>query len=152
MKRLAVGLLLVAAVAGCGGAKPHGEAPPYAYLTDVLVSSSTVRFEFRSPPLEIRKGYEPRTHLAECGSGKPIALRGAAYFIVHFQPASSAELNGEQVVFTYKGPKRLPGPGPVLEVVKMCDFEADLGWAIGLERRLPLHVARDGSAVTVSFG
>jgi hypothetical protein len=40
----------------------------------------------------------------------------------------------------------------VLGAAKSCDFEADLGWAIGLERRLPFHVSQDGAEVTVSFG
>jgi hypothetical protein len=53
---------------------------------------------------------------------------------------------------TYTGPRRIAGPGPVLETAKTSDFEADLAWAIGLERRLPLRVAQDGATVTVSFG
>jgi hypothetical protein len=40
----------------------------------------------------------------------------------------------------------------VLEVAKTCDFEADVGWAVGLSRRLPFDVSRDGSTVTISFG
>jgi hypothetical protein len=58
------------------------------------------------------------------------------------------------VVPTYKGPKRLrpEGPGAVREVVKVGDFEAQLDWAIGLARRTPYDVKRDGSRVTVTFG
>jgi hypothetical protein len=40
----------------------------------------------------------------------------------------------------------------VLETAKTSDFEADLAWAIGLVRRLPLRVAQDGATVTVTFG
>jgi hypothetical protein len=36
--------------------------------------------------------------------------------------------------------------------VKIGDFESQLDWAIGLARRMPFHVERDGSRVTVSFG
>ena len=79
-------------------------------------------------------------------------LKGTAYAVVHFTPAATADLEGEQVTRTYTGPPRLSGPGPVLETAKTSDFEADLAWAIGLERRLPLQVERDGSTVTVSFG
>ena len=79
-------------------------------------------------------------------------LKGAAFAVVHFTPAATADLDGESVRPTYTGPRRLSGPGPVLETAKTSDFEADLAWAIGLERRLPLHVARDGATVTVSFG
>jgi len=88
----------------------------------------------------------------ECGSGAPVRLQGAASLVVHFMPAASADLRGEQVVPTYTGPRRLAGPGPVLEAVKVCDFEADLGWAIALDRRLPVHVERDDNAVVVNFG
>jgi hypothetical protein len=150
MRRLAVGLLLAAALAGCGGSK-RTTPPEYAYLTAVHVTGSSVRFEFESEPAQVRARYEPRSQLSECGSGRSVPLHGAAFVVVHFQPAASAEIKGEKVVPTYTGPKRLPGPGPVLEVVKTCDFEADLGWAIGVERRLPLHVSQDGSTVTVSF-
>jgi hypothetical protein len=40
----------------------------------------------------------------------------------------------------------------VLETARMCDFEADLGWAIGVAHRIPLHLEHKGSTVTVSFG
>jgi hypothetical protein len=40
----------------------------------------------------------------------------------------------------------------VLEVAKTADFEADLAWAIGLERRLAVHVVQDGPTITVDFG
>ena len=154
MTRLAAGLLvaLAALSAGCGGAKHEASVPTNAYLTGVHVAASAVRFEFRSRPQEVAAAWKPAAQLSECGSGLPVRLRGHAFVVVHFRPAASAELKGEQVILTYKGAKRLTGPGPVLEVAKTCDFEADLGWGIGVQKRLPLHVARDGSTVTVSFG
>jgi hypothetical protein len=151
MRRLAVGLPLAVALAGCGGAQ-RDSTPANAYLTAVHVSSSSVSFAFTSAPEQVRAAYEPRTRLSECGSGRRVPLRGGAFVVVHFQPAASAKIHGEQVVPTYTGPKRLPGPGPVLETAKTCDFEADLGWAIGVERRLPLTVSQDGGTVTVGFG
>jgi hypothetical protein len=39
----------------------------------------------------------------------------------------------------------------VLETAKTSDFEADLAWAIGLERRLPFRVVRHGTTVTIRF-
>jgi hypothetical protein len=147
MRRLIVGLAVVA-LAGCGGG---GKAEPTtALLTDVTVEGQSVRFDFRSQPREVRTRYEPQ--VSECGSGAPVRLQGAASLVVHFTPAASADLRGEQVVPTYTGPRRLAGPGPVLEAVKMCDFEADLGWAIALDHRLPVHVERDDNAVVVNFG
>jgi hypothetical protein len=152
MRRLAAGLLIVLAVAGCGGSTKHDAVPENAYLTGVHVTASSVRFEFKSKPQAVAASWQPKSRVAECGSGMPVALRGRAFAVVHFRPAASAELQGEKVVLTYKGPKRLRGPGPVLDAARMCDFEADLGWAIGVERRIPLHVERDGSTVTISFG
>jgi hypothetical protein len=111
-----------------------------------------VAFDFRSAPSIVKASYQPKTRIAESGSGAPVPLKGKAYVVIHFFPAASADVQGEQVIPTYTGPKRLSGPGPVLETAKTSDFEADLAWAIGLERRLPLRVARDGTTVTVSFG
>ena len=79
-------------------------------------------------------------------------LEGAAYLMIQFQPAATAVADASSVTFTYTGPKRIEGPGPVLEVAKTSDFEADLAWAIGLESRLTAHVAQNGATVTVDFG
>jgi hypothetical protein len=140
-----------ALIAGCGGSK-HEAAPTNALLTGVHVGGKSVTFDFKSAPSTVKAAYQPKTRIVESGSGAPVPLKGRAYVVIHFVPAASADIQGEKVVVTYTGPKRLSGPGPVLETAKTSDFEADLAWAIGLERRLPLHVARDGAAVTVSFG
>ncbi len=152
MRRLAAGLLIVVAAAGCGSSTKHEAVPENAYLTGVHVTASSVRFEFKSKPQQVAASWQPASRVSECGSGMPVKLRGRAFAVVHFRPAASAEIKGEKVVLTYKGPKRLSGPGPVLETARMCDFEADLGWAIGVARRVPLRVERDGSTVTISFG
>jgi hypothetical protein len=138
-------------VAGCGGSK-HAAAPTNALLTGVQVSGKSVTFDFTSAPSTVKAAYQPKTRIVESGSGAPVALKGTAYVVIHFAPAASADVQGEKVIPTYTGPKRLSGPGPVLETVKTSDFEADLAWAIGLERRLAMRVAQDGSTVTVSFG
>jgi hypothetical protein len=151
MRRFPAALLLALVLAGCGGSDGRN-APEFAYLTGVHVDGTSVRFDFESRPQLVSMGYAQASQLRECGSGKPVELRGKAFVVVHFQPAATAELHGEKVVPTYTGPKRLRGTGPVLEASKSCDFEADLGWAIGLARKLPLRLVRDGSSVTVSAG
>jgi hypothetical protein len=148
--RWAIGVLLVAVLAGCGGGKKATTGN--ALLTDVKVEAESVRFEFRSDPREVKAAYQPAADVAECGSGAPVKLKGTAFVVVHFTPAASADIQGEDVVPTYTGPRRIAGPGPVLETAKMCDFEADLGWAIGLDHRRPLHVSQGDGTVTVSFG
>jgi len=140
-----------ALIAGCGGSK-HEAAPTNALLTGVHVGGKSVTFDFKSAPSTVKAAYQPKTRIVESGSGAPVPLKGKAYVVIHFVPAASADIQGEKVVLTYTGPKRLSGPGPVLETAKTSDFEADLAWAIGLERRLPLRVAQDGTTVTVSFG
>src|SRR2546427_10256007 len=152
MRKSAVALAAVALLAGCGGSQKQGSAQTTALLTAVQVERATVTFEFKSAPNDVRASYVPRSRLAESGSGKPVPLKGTAYLMIHFTPAATAEATASAVTFSYTGPRRIEGPGPVLEVAKTSDFEADLGWAIGLDRRLPSHVSRDGSSVTVSFG
>jgi hypothetical protein len=151
MRRLAVTLAALALLVGCGGSKQTSSEPTTALLTAVQVDRTKVTFEFKSAPQDVRASYVPRSQLAESGSGKPVPLKGTAYLMIHFTPAATAEATASTVTFSYTGPRRINGPGPVLEVAKTSDFEADLGWAIGLERRLRSHVSQDGSSVTVSF-
>ena len=152
MRKAAAALAAAALLTGCGGSKKQASGPTTALLTAVHVEGTTVTFAFRTAPQDVRASYVPRSQLAESGSGKPVPLKGAAYLMIHFSPAATAEATASSVVFSYSGPKRIEGPGPVLEVAKTSDFEADLGWAIGLERRLVPHVSQDDSSVTVSFG
>ena len=42
--------------------------------------------------------------------------------------------------------------GPFRNAVKICDFESDVAWAIGLTRRVPYLVERAGRTVTITFG
>jgi hypothetical protein len=151
MTRVALALLSAAVLAGCGGSKHAAEEGP-ALLTGIHVGARSVTFDFKSAPQQIKAAYQPKSRIVESGSGRPVPLKGTAYAVVHFTPAATADLDGENVRPTYTGPRRLSGPGPVLETAKTSDFEADLAWAIGLERRLPLHVAQDGATVNVSFG
>ena len=151
MRRLAVTLVLLALLAGCGGSTKTSSEPTTALLTTVRVDGTKVTFEFKSAPQHVTASYVTRSRLAESGSGKPVPLKGTAYLMIHFTPAATAEATASTVTFSYTGPRRIEGPGPVLEVAKTSDFEADLGWAIGLERRRPSHVSQHGSSVTVNF-
>jgi hypothetical protein len=138
VRRLVAAGALALCLAGCGGkAKPD-----QATLTAVEVRPRSVAFVFDSPPQTITHRYVPIRSIAECGSGRPLRPQGAAALVVIFMPA-----------LTEPVPKRfIMAAGPVREVARVCAFEAEVGWAIGLDRRLPLHVSRDGSTVTVSFG
>src|SRR5438094_5443543 len=141
MTKPAVALATIALLAGCGGSKKQSAEPATALLTAVQVERAKVTFEFKSAPRGVKASYVPRSQLAESGSGKPVPLKGTAYLMIHFTPAATAEATASAVNFSYTGPRRIKGPGPVLEVAKTSDFEADLGWAIGLDRRLRSHVS-----------
>jgi hypothetical protein len=129
---------IVLVLAGCGGSAP---APDHATMTDVRVGRSSVDFLFDSPVQRVAAAYA-RGGISECGSGAPVRPKGAAVLVVHFLPAQTQGL-----------PKRIVmASGTVRELWKMCDFEADVGWAIAVSRPARFHVSRAGTTVTVSFG
>jgi hypothetical protein len=128
--------------------------PKTALLTGVRASSDRVEFDFRSAPLQVKAAYVPKSDVRESGSGRHVKVAGSAFLVVRFSPAGGADLSGPTLRITYKGPRRLKPakPGPVEEVARISDYEADLAWAIGVDRRRPYHVARDGANVVVTFG
>jgi hypothetical protein len=151
MRRVVVAFALLTIIAGCGASK-HASVPTTALLTDVRAGGTSVSFRFRSAPQHVTWRYTPRARVAESGSGKPVEIGAPVVAVVHFTPAATAEPKGDSVALTYTGPRRLAGTGPIRDVVKVSDFEADVAWAIGLDSRLPVHVSREGATVTVSVG
>jgi hypothetical protein len=137
----AVVLLVVLLVAGCGGGGKRISAD-HATLTAVTVHESSVDFAFDVRPDQVKPAYAARASLAECGSGAPVRPSGSAFLVVHFQPAQSQGV-----------PKRIVMPsGQVLDVWKVCDFEADVAWAIGVSQKKSWDVSNQGSTVTITFG
>jgi hypothetical protein len=129
---------IVLALAGCGGS---ASAPDHATMTDLNVGRSSVDFVFDTRVQQVVAAYA-HAPIAECGSGAPVRPSGAAVLVVHFLPAQTRGL-----------PKRVVMPsGTVRELWKVCDFEADVGWAIAVSRLAPFDVSRDGTTVTVTFG
>lgn len=153
MRWFALAFATVLLLAGCGGSKRAG-VPEMALLKDVRAAPQDVVFEFESAPGEVRTRFRAPSRIVESGSGARVRLLGRAVLVVTFTPAATADLQGEKVVPTYTGPKRLRpgGAGPVREVVKVGDFEAQLDWAIGLARRTRFDVQRDGARITITFG
>ena len=85
-------------------------------------------FEFEGglPPADVRYVASD----SQCGSGQPVALKGAAVLRVRFMTAA-AHTDAGQVTF---GKQTVPGPGnTILEAKQSCDFEAVLTWAAGLK-------------------
>lgn len=122
-----------------------GSPAQVALLTDVTVAAQEgfdrVVFEFADdqvPGVEIAYAEGP---VLQAGSGEPIEVAGAAALEVRMEPASGVDLGGS-LEPTYTGPERVTARGTpvVTEVVRTGDFEANLSWAIGAERRVPYRV------------
>ncbi|MEO6121744.1 MAG: hypothetical protein ABIW46_07830 [Acidimicrobiales bacterium] len=109
-----------------------------AHLTDVRLGARSggdrVVFEFDPvvPGYKIDFATRPIT---EDGSGEEVAVKGEAVLEVRMENASSARLDGENVVITYKGPRRIMGQSTsiVTEAVLVGDFEGVLIWVLGLK-------------------
>lgn len=111
-----------------------------ALLLGIQVRATAVTFQFRSAPHAIHAAYDRRP-LRECGSGRSVPLRGRAHLVIHFTPAQTA--------LSFAKQRRLKGQGPFLELAKVCDFESDLGWAIGLDKQRAYRIERHGKWVTI---
>jgi hypothetical protein len=94
-----------------------------------------VVFQFRNRLPGYRVGYvEPP--LREDGSGNRVELAGDAFVVVRMEPASGFDLSVPEGKLVYEGPRRLKGAdagtSTVQELARVGDFEAVLGWAVGL--------------------
>lgn len=103
-----------------------------------------VVFRFESGLPGYRISYvRPPFH--EDGSGRPIRVAGRAFVFVRLEPASGYDLANNRA--TYLGPRRIPGAAhgmsAVREVVRTGDFEAVLGWVVGLGKRAGFRVLRE---------
>jgi hypothetical protein len=112
------------------------------YLTNISLGSDKCSakvlfgFEQQAPGPGYEVSYQSAdTAKVEDGSGNPIEIDGEAFLVVKLTPAMTAKIDGDQVTKTYTGPSRLPGTGPIAEVVKTGDFEGVVTWVIGLDRK-----------------
>jgi hypothetical protein len=140
VKRLALVVLLVLFVAACGAKQPS--VPTTALLTGIQVHARSIDFDFKTAPLAVSATYS-RARLISCGSGAVVPLRGRVHLVVRFRPA--------QTDLAFGAHRRLSGQGPFLELAKVCDFEADLAWAIGFDKQHAYRVERQGSRVTIQL-
>ncbi|WCO65528.1 hypothetical protein PO878_13575 [Iamia majanohamensis] len=77
--------------------------------------------------------------VTESGSGREVEVDGPALLRIHVAPASGYDLEAGEATFAAE---RVAGPGggPVHEVVRAGDFEADLVWVVGAEAETPFTV------------
>jgi hypothetical protein len=123
-----------------------GQSGVYTNLVDVRIGSHAgydrITFEFRAPKpnlggktgiprYEIRAARPPFSH---DGSGEPLAVSGNAFVSLVFHGATGYDF--EDYKATYHGPAVLRAGFDILrEAVRSGDFEATLGWVLGLERQ-----------------
>jgi hypothetical protein len=179
--RQAAFLALVIAATGCGktNAQSTAACAPLAdgtaakssatkptktmLLTDVKADSEPCadRVAFTFEPADEQLGYRVEYVPAEQaqtedGSGRHIDVAGKVFLVVRFEPASTADLSGENLRVTYNGPRTMMPTGMkyVRQVTKIGDFEAVLAWTIGLSGKRPFKVTSAGSPphLTVEIG
>jgi hypothetical protein len=106
-------------------------------------------FQFRGDGLPGYRVEYAEPPFAEDGSGNPISVDGKAFVVVRMEPASGFDLNTDEGQVVYKGPKRIDGStagtSVVQQLVRTGDFEAVLGWVIGLEEKVDFRVTTAGS-------
>jgi hypothetical protein len=137
---------------------PANENRETMYLTNVSLGSDKcsekVLFEFeeQAPGPGYEVSYQPAdTAKIEDGSGNPVEIAGDAFLVVKLTPAMTAKIDGDQVMKTYTGPKRLPGSDPVTEVVKTGDFEGVVTWVIGLDSERSFTTDASDSQLVVAI-
>lgn len=130
---------------------PDAAAPPVstpagterAHLTAVRVDNkedggSRVVFEF-DPVLPGYKVDFVNRPVTMDGSGDEVKVAGEALLEVTMENAAQARFEGEKVIPTYTGPRRLKptgdSPGVVTEVVEAGDFEGLVRWVVGLRQK-----------------
>jgi hypothetical protein len=113
----------------------HAAPPPVAIVQRITVRADSLTFVFDRRPQRVTVKWIPRAQLHDCASDHVVRLPGRAFAAIHFFPAQSA--------------RRM---GPYRTAAKLCDFESDLAWAVGRAAKERVRIARDGPAVTISFG
>jgi hypothetical protein len=116
-----------------------------ALLGDIRVASHD---GFDRMVFEFAEGEEPNHRVmyvesvVQDGSGYAVDVRGEAFLEVRMTPSSGVDmLDGAGPVYT--GPDRFqPQDAHVVqEMVRTGDFEGQLAWVAGLDRRAPFAVA-----------
>ncbi|MBT8207479.1 MAG: hypothetical protein KJO18_04330, partial [Acidimicrobiia bacterium] len=112
-----------------------------AFLTTVRTETyntfTRIVFEFDDATPEYRIEYLDGEPLAS-PSGNPLDIEGNAFLAITMAPAAGVDLSGDEPVVTYEGPDRISiEADDITELVKSEDFEATLGWVVGLESEQP---------------
>jgi hypothetical protein len=138
--------------------KSSNENRETMYLTNVTAGADKCTakvvfgFEEQAPGPGFEVSYQPAdTAKIEDGSGNLIEVAGNEFLVVKLNPAMTGKIEGEQVVKTYTGPRRLSGTDPITEVVKTGDFEGVVTWVIGLDSKRSFTTNASDSALVVEI-
>lgn len=123
-----------------------GPAMNYGQLVGVEIGRhegfDRIVFEFRGKSVPGYRVEYVDPPITEDASGKVVAVDGDAFLFVRMEPASAYDMAAGEA--SYKGPDRVEGSdagtSEVQEVVKTGDFEAVLGWVIGLADKVDFRV------------
>ena len=125
------------------GMRPPITAPgpgERGFLTDVRIGARTTgdRIVFEFDPVVPAYSIDFTTRpVTQDGSGKPVDVAGEALLAVRFEDSATARFEGERVIPTFDGPRRLKGEDTavVTEAVLIGDFEGIVSWVVGLRAR-----------------
>jgi hypothetical protein len=132
------------------------------FLTDVEVEVEDcverVTFKFRES--EPGPGYDVSYQPADIaktqdGSGTVVTIAGEDFLVVRMFPAMTAQIDGEDVMQTYTGPRNIPAPSDarmIREVAQTGDFEAQVTWVIGLDGEHPFTATASDDELVVEIG
>lgn len=150
-RRTAVGVAVFVALTGATAplataATSAAACTPVVQKKAVTSADSTgtgVAFTYSGAVTEKKIAYLPAGEKpTQDGSGDPVAVKGNAFIRVVVSCYNWAH-------DTYRGPKRLPGEGPVKEVVLAGAFEGQQTWYIGVDRKRAFDDLSRGATVSV---
>ena len=136
---------------GSTGPRATASSQPAALLTGVAVTNAACRdrvtFTFKTSGSAVpscKVEYRPGP-FSQDGSGKPIAVPGAAFVAVRCELAYGYDFQSGTT--TYTGPKRITpiGTQHVRAVVETGDFEGVLNWVIGLDEQRSFSISASGT-------
>lgn len=117
-----------------------------AFITDVMHDSAPcfqiVRFDFELDSPDTEVGYEVGYEAGpfEDVSGRAVAVEGEAFLRVVFLNGSTVDLSSEVPRETYTDEPAVAPGAPVVDIVKVSDFEGVSEWVIGLTEKLSFDV------------
>ena len=115
-----------------------------SFLTDARVAAQAgfdrvaLQFDGAVPGYQIEYYDGPFINTA----GQEVDVEGTAFIRVIMEPASGVDLSIDPYVETYEGPDRISSDTVnVTEAVLVDDFEANMVWAIGVNKKQPMAVS-----------